>query len=247
MRNGLILALGCALVLSICTTLCGFMVTSAFQVVDVSSLRAGPPPAEVEPPAVHTLTHISSVAGNLASHALGKLRNASQRLLSGCPKDEDPDCVRWASLGECDKNPDFMHKSCATSCHSCHKTNSGARCEDKSSFCGQWAAVGECHSNPIYMSLNCPVTCHLCQSEQCHDSDPTQCASRALDGECRRAPEKMYDECRSAAIPCFRAASACDVNAATHGMLQFTFTHSLACFRPLYGPPVGGRASGARW
>lgn len=29
------------------------------------------------------------------------------------------DCIHWARLGECEKNPKFMHQNCAFSCGKC--------------------------------------------------------------------------------------------------------------------------------
>ena len=44
-------------------------------------------------------------------------RNISY-FVSDC-KDEDRDCAYWASIGECDKNPDYMRTSCKRACASC--------------------------------------------------------------------------------------------------------------------------------
>ena len=34
-------------------------------------------------------------------------------------EDENETCGRWAEDGECDKNPGFMHQTCAGSCGTC--------------------------------------------------------------------------------------------------------------------------------
>ena len=34
-------------------------------------------------------------------------------------KDDNAACARWAEDGECEKNPGFMHHSCAGSCNTC--------------------------------------------------------------------------------------------------------------------------------
>lgn len=33
---------------------------------------------------------------------------------------KNEDCSRWAALGECDKNPGYMHQYCAPACKTCH-------------------------------------------------------------------------------------------------------------------------------
>jgi hypothetical protein len=42
-------------------------------------------------------------------------------------EDEDPNCKRWASEDECEKNPQFMLTTCKKSCKMCDpaKTNTG--------------------------------------------------------------------------------------------------------------------------
>jgi prolyl 4-hydroxylase len=42
-------------------------------------------------------------------------------------EDEDGNCRSWANLGECSKNPGFMHTQCRKSCKVCDpaKTNTG--------------------------------------------------------------------------------------------------------------------------
>ena len=131
------------------------------------------------------------------------MRTACRRACGQCdPKcanrDKSGACDHWASLGECEKNPTFMHKSCKRACGLCpgglglarvfSRGGSGAdgdggewshSCQDRSSFCGQWAAVGECDSNPHYMKSMCKVTCHLCQSRACHDVDAPRCRAEA--------------------------------------------------------------------
>ena len=37
---------------------------------------------------------------------------------SGCT-DLNKDCVKWSNIGECDKNPDYMHQYCKKSCGKC--------------------------------------------------------------------------------------------------------------------------------
>jgi len=41
------------------------------------------------------------------------------RTLDKCVN-KDQDCTHWWSLGECDKNPRFMHHECGPACQTCH-------------------------------------------------------------------------------------------------------------------------------
>jgi len=38
-------------------------------------------------------------------------------------RNEHERCVEWATRGECDANPNYMHIGCAGSCGTCNKTN----------------------------------------------------------------------------------------------------------------------------
>jgi hypothetical protein len=37
----------------------------------------------------------------------------------GVCQDSNKECIKWASVGECTKNPGFMQRSCAMSCQIC--------------------------------------------------------------------------------------------------------------------------------
>ena len=43
-------------------------------------------------------------------------------------RDADANCGSWASAGECDKNPAFMHSSCPVSCMSCPEGDEDPAC-----------------------------------------------------------------------------------------------------------------------
>src|SRR6056300_321953 len=45
---------------------------------------------------------------------------ASSEVLSVC-EDKEQECGHWASLGECEKNPNYMLVNCPVSCDSCPK------------------------------------------------------------------------------------------------------------------------------
>ena len=92
----------------------------------------------------------------------------------GLKIDRDSSCVEWSILGRCDKEPEWMAKTCNTSCtvhrHCARSTFTGwsvgicdkaLRCEarDKRSDCASRAARGGCASDPTTMAVSCLSTC----------------------------------------------------------------------------------------
>merc|ERR1712080_341974 len=57
---------------------------------------------------------------------------------TGTCVDDNTSCAGWAQIGECQKNPDYMLKSCRKSCNQCSTTSS--KCVDKNTSCPQWAS-----------------------------------------------------------------------------------------------------------
>ena len=47
-----------------------------------------------------------------------RFESEERRALSAC-SDANEDCPGWADIGECKKNPDFMHAQCRLSCKVC--------------------------------------------------------------------------------------------------------------------------------
>ena len=66
-------------------------------------------------------------------------------------------CATWASMGECQKNPDWMLKNCRISCNECEN-----KCSDHNQHCAAWAGRGECGKNPHYMNVYCAKSCQKC-------------------------------------------------------------------------------------
>ena len=98
----------------------------------------------------------------------------------GCGDIAGEGCPNWANSGECDANPEFMHKQCKWSCGLCRggvPPKKRGDCEDTNANCATWASIGECESNPGFMKVQCPVTCRLCQSADCKD-EFDDCADR---------------------------------------------------------------------
>ncbi|EDQ87102.1 uncharacterized protein MONBRDRAFT_27621 [Monosiga brevicollis MX1] len=97
--------------------------------------------------------------------------------------DTDPKCEYWArpgetgyggrhSIGECQKNPDFMNKACPVSCGQCQVLEkANIPCTNLYRQCTDWAtpghtsAEGECVNNAKWMKRNCKLSCDpACQA-----------------------------------------------------------------------------------
>jgi len=76
----------------------------------------------------------------------------------GCA-DKNTKCAAWAKIGECSKNPAYMHVSCKKSCNKC-KTSKN--CTNNNQYCDDWASKGECKKNPAYMLVSCKKACKGC-------------------------------------------------------------------------------------
>jgi len=92
-------------------------------------------------------------AGLRSSSSCRQPGTCSWREGAGCSdcvphKDTHRHCESWASQGECDRNPGWMHKNCRLACTS-----------DKHRHCESWAQRGECHRNSGYMLQFCPSSC----------------------------------------------------------------------------------------
>ncbi|XP_069936402.1 zinc metalloproteinase nas-13-like [Cherax quadricarinatus] len=111
-------------------------------------------------------------------------------------------CDTWAKIGECGKNPTWMHVNCKMSCKKC-----GTECSDNNEHCVFWAKKNECFSNPSYMSLFCKKSCGVChtsadyQPDVCIDSNK-HCQAWAEKGQCRTNPNYMMLYCRKSCKQC---------------------------------------------
>merc|ERR1712168_732921 len=91
---------------------------------------------------------------------------ASSPSLTEC-KDKNDNCGYWSSIGECQKNPTYMHRNCRKSCRKrCYRvTHSRRKCkEDQYENCRIWAARKMCEiaSYKTYMMKHCPTSCNAC-------------------------------------------------------------------------------------
>ena len=82
-------------------------------------------------------------------------------------------CALWADLGECEENPEHMHKNCPLSCNVCDQVQQQDEaddndnepefeCRDLHEKCKLWAEKGECDKNSKWMHKNCGKACDTC-------------------------------------------------------------------------------------
>jgi len=103
-------------------------------------------------------------------------------------------CPGWMQSGECERNPEWMSKSCMKSCDKCPK------CEDQNPHCEAWAKQGECQKNADWMHANCEKSCKVCGGT-CEDSHDG-CEAWANTGECERNPDWMTQNCAKSCHEC---------------------------------------------
>ena len=94
-------------------------------------------------------------------------------------------CLLWASLGECHKNPDYMRIYCAKSCKTCPEQTIPFReryCKNRfhlPEFCYKWMRDGECQNNIDFMRRECTKACQMCDYES--RCEPTKYYNSSLD------------------------------------------------------------------
>jgi len=91
---------------------------------------------------------------------------------TGDCKDENDSCPGWAKLGECEKNPAYMHTKCKKSCNKCSgkvtpkpTTAKPANCKNTvdDDLCDEFAANGKC--DMWSMKVKCRRSCNTCSFE----------------------------------------------------------------------------------
>lgn len=79
---------------------------------------------------------MSNAAADRSSAFIGYSEHETAKTLSsagGASKceDQDVECPGWASSGECDKNPGFMHPNCQMSCKLCREPDAQVQVSDQ--------------------------------------------------------------------------------------------------------------------
>nr|BBB02487.1 astacin metalloprotease [Patiria pectinifera] len=122
--------------------------------------------------------------------------------------DNNVNCQYWASVGECQRNPNYMTVNCRRSCRLCGAgssiTTPASVCMDMNERCGEWASRGECQNNPNWMLPNCERSCNVCtqsSDESCVDLNEN-CDMMAVNGECDINGEYMNEYCRMSCGVC---------------------------------------------
>ena len=70
----------------------------------------------------------SSADGTCADGSTCRAAPAADDPAHTACENTNPDCERWAGVGECDANPGFMIVECAKSCRTCHLRDPKVRC-----------------------------------------------------------------------------------------------------------------------
>ncbi|XP_060074104.1 zinc metalloproteinase nas-15-like isoform X2 [Ylistrum balloti] len=79
------------------------------------------------------------------------------------------ECLKWASSGECSRNPDWMVPNCRKSCSRCEDGSCKNLYDDRK--CQVWARDGECMKNPSWMPVNCKKACGRCDGSTRDDNE----------------------------------------------------------------------------
>ena len=100
---------------------------------------------------------------------LGPLRSKSENYKQKCV-DENPDCPKLASEGECKSNPVRMLWGCQKSCNTCHLSNSqkNEKRDENLSLCKDFrpncSRMGVMECNEPSIRLRCRKTCKTCKT-----------------------------------------------------------------------------------
>jgi len=127
------------------------------------------------PVLVLLMTNIASTASSSSSAAVVVDADGTTIESESSCRNDQKECEYWASLGECEKNPEYMRESCQQSCNACGsastttndtKKEEEKECVDFDDRCAHWIGHGR---NPYcigesetYLYLNCPKSCGNC-------------------------------------------------------------------------------------
>jgi len=134
-----------------------------------------------------------------------------------CVADKNQLCNQWADADQCEKNPEWMYKNCASACcPDCRAkdvnycpSNAGACVMDEYDDCFAWSQKGECDANPRFMQKFCQRSCctacktlpngcpaNKVEAECVNNAEyDARCSGWALQGECEKN-DWMLSNCK---------------------------------------------------
>jgi hypothetical protein len=101
-----------------------------------------------------------NVAARFLAGECASIDECERTEASAC-RDHNANCHRWAYIGECKTNPDFLKATCPLSCRHCD----APWCADKADDCAARAANGGCYASPE-MRSECAWTCIACEVQE---------------------------------------------------------------------------------
>ncbi|VEU37008.1 unnamed protein product [Pseudo-nitzschia multistriata] len=122
---------------------------------------------------------------------------SKQSLIIPCV-DVNPKCEYWASMGECNKNPQFMKIDCRKSCLSCislHPDDEPQVAFDDTRVEVLW------HLYKSQEYLHAKATSNIANLKNC-GNNYAECTHWWAKGECETNPRFMKTECRLACRTC---------------------------------------------
>lgn len=135
----------------------------------------------------------ATAAADATATATAAAADGSQRCEScGCDAAGMP-CAEWAQMGECEKNPVFMHSSCAASC-GCPVGQATVLPNDGAAAAASGAAA---------TGGAAAAATAVAPDPSCADRDKTgACAHWAASGECEKNPAYMKMKCAASCHSC---------------------------------------------
>jgi len=122
--------------------------------------------------------------------------------------DAHKDCSIWKEAGECQKNEEYMKKTCPVSClDDNYPTKDDSTCKDYHTRCEVWASLGECTENPKDMKRYCALSCNICNVDAeildnlCVDKNES-CSFWSSSGECEENTDYMMANCAKSCGNC---------------------------------------------
>lgn len=120
---------------------------------------AAPETVPTEPSELTSSPCVSQAMTTAPQNPSNRTTNNSQALPEDRCVDKHIFCGYWALIGECTRNPKYMHVSCCVWCSHLQMIKD-QNCTDTHNNCVIWTNRGECWKNPAYMLDNCCKACN---------------------------------------------------------------------------------------